>query len=159
MPITEIQVGLTDSSLSMSSGPSNSAQKNREFSRKFLNRLMTMQPDTNATESPEDAKKRGRPPSGQALSASARQTRRVEKLDAEGKALLPAVVVSKEVRMALTKFIQFKEMTLGEAVDRIVRDRLLRKRSGKRKKRTNAESIASTALQMTQTKINSIELR
>lgn len=93
-----------------------------------------MQPDTNANESPEDAKKRGRRPSGQALSASARQTRRVEKLEAAGKALLPRVVVSTEVKTALAKFIQFKDMTLGDAVDRIVRDRLLRKRSGKRKK-------------------------
>lgn len=37
--------------------------------------------------------------------------------------------------MALAKFIQFKDMTLGDAVDRIVRDRLLRKRSGKRKRK------------------------
>lgn len=87
------------------------------------------------TESPEPARKRGRPSTGQALSASERQARRLAKLEAEGKALLPAIVVSKASRMALAKFIQFKDMTLGDAVDRIVRDRLLRKRSGKRKRK------------------------
>jgi hypothetical protein len=35
------------------------------------------------------------------------------------------------VKQALAKFIQFKDMTLGDALDRIVRDRLLRKRSGR----------------------------
>jgi len=103
-----------------------------------------MRPDTNATELPDDVKRRGRPPSGQALSASARQRRRVEKLEAEGKALLPRAVVSNEVKTALMKFIQFKDMTLGEAIDRIVRDRLLRKRSGKRRtKREKRETALS----------------
>lgn len=78
---------------------------------------------------------RGRPSTGNALSASARQARRREKLEAEGKTLLPRVVVSLEVHEALAKFIQFKDMTLGDALDRIVRDRLLRKRSGKRKRK------------------------
>ncbi len=78
--------------------------------------------------------KRGRPASGNALSAADRQRRRLEKLKAEGKALLPQVVVSQEVQQALAKFIKFKDdMTLGDALDRIVRDRLLRKRSGKHK--------------------------
>lgn len=96
------------------------------------------------TEPPKPVRKRGRPSTGNALSASDRQARRLAKLDAEGKALLPAVVVSKEVRTALTKFIQFKDMTLGDAVDRIVRDRLLRKRSGKRRtKREQRETDLS----------------
>jgi hypothetical protein len=80
-------------------------------------------------------KKRGRPSTGTALSPSERQARRREKLKADGKALLPPVVVSQEVEQALAKFIQFKDMTLGAALDRIVRDRLLRKRSGKRKRK------------------------
>ena len=80
-------------------------------------------------------RRRGRPPTGNALSASARQARRREKLEAEGKTLLPRVVVSLEVQEALAKFIKFKNMTLGDALDRIVRDRLLRKRSGKRKRK------------------------
>jgi hypothetical protein len=80
-------------------------------------------------------RKRGRPVTGKALSASERQARRRAKLKAEGKAILPPVVVSQDVEQALTKFIQFKDMTLGDALDRIVRDRLLRKRSGKRKRK------------------------
>lgn len=74
------------------------------------------------------SKKRGRPPSGKALSESDRQARRVAKLQAEGKALLPRVKVSREVEQALYKYIQFKDITLGDAVDRILRDRLLRPR-------------------------------
>lgn len=84
---------------------------------------------------PSPKKKRGRPSTGKALSASDRQARRREKLKAEGKALLPPAVVSIEVDEALARFIKFKDMTLGAALDRIVRDRLLRKRSGKRKRK------------------------
>ncbi|MDN4057157.1 hypothetical protein QPK31_02855 [Massilia sp. YIM B02769] len=83
---------------------------------------------------PKPPAKRGRPSSGKALTAAERQKRRLAKLEAEGKALLPQVVVSQAVQKALVKFIQFKDgMTLGDALDRIVHDRLLRKRSGKRK--------------------------
>lgn len=96
---------------------------------------MTMPTITKSPESYEPSKKRGRRPTGKALSDSERQARRRTKLEAEGKALLPPVVVSKDVQQALAKFIQFKDMTLGEAVDRIIKDRLLRKRSGKRKKK------------------------
>jgi hypothetical protein len=85
-------------------------------------------------------KKRGRPRSGKALTESERQARRRKKMEEEGKTLLPRVKVTIEVAEALGKFIQYKDMTLGDALDRIVRDRLLRKRSGKRKtKRTTAE--------------------
>lgn len=96
---------------------------------------MTIQTIDRAAKPVETARKRGRPSTGKALSESDRQARRRAKLDAEGKALLPAVVVSKDVQQALTKFVEFKDMTLGDAVDRIVRDRLLRKRSGKRKRK------------------------
>jgi len=83
---------------------------------------------------PKPPAKRGRPSSGKALTAAERQKRRLAKLEAEGKALLPQVVVSQQVQEALAKFIKFKDgMTLGDALDRIVRDRLMRKRSGKRK--------------------------
>jgi regulator of PEP synthase PpsR (kinase-PPPase family) len=87
------------------------------------------------TSEPQPERKRGRPSTGKALSASQRQARRREKLKAEGKAILPPTVVTQEVEAALSKFIQFKDMTLGDALDRIVRDRLLRKRSGKRKRK------------------------
>lgn len=86
-------------------------------------------------EQPKEAPRRGRPASGTALSAADRQARRLAKLEAEGKGLLPPAVVSLEVKQALAKFIQFKEMTLGDALERIVRDRLLRKRSGRHKSR------------------------
>ena len=72
--------------------------------------------------------KRGRPPTGKALSEADRQARRVAKLEADGKALLPRIAVSREVQQALYKFIQFKDMTLGDALERILRDRLIRKR-------------------------------
>jgi hypothetical protein len=94
-----------------------------------------MLPTQDATATPKTDRRRGRPSTGTALSASARQARRREKLEAEGKTLLPRVVVTLEVQQALAKFIQFKDMTLGDALDRIVRDRLLRKRSGKRKRK------------------------
>lgn len=81
-----------------------------------------------ATQPVAAAAKRGRPPSGKALSAADRQARRVAKLEADGKALLPRIVVSREAQQALYKFIQFKDMTLGDALDRILRDRLLRRR-------------------------------
>jgi hypothetical protein len=96
---------------------------------------MIMQTICDAPKPEATPRKRGRPSTGKALSASARQARRRAKLEAEGKTLLPAVVVSLDVQKALAKFIQFKDMTLGDAVDRIVRDRLLRKRSGKRKRK------------------------
>lgn len=96
---------------------------------------MTMQTIEDTAEPAETRRGRGRPATGSALSASARQARRRAKLEAEGKTLLPPTVVSLEVQEALAKFIQFKDMTLGDALERIVRDRLLRKRSGKRKRK------------------------
>jgi len=73
-------------------------------------------------------KKRGRPATGTAMTDAERQKKRRAKLAAEGKEVLGSVVVSKEVREALSKYVEFKDMTLGDAVDRILRDRLLRKR-------------------------------
>ena len=99
-------------------------------------------------ESSEPEKRRGRPATGKALTPSQRQARRREKLAAEGKALLPPAVVSQEVQKALEKFIQFKDMTLGDALEKIVRDRLLRRRSGKRKSaRVNAVPVKTKTYQ------------
>jgi len=99
---------------------------------------MSVETSAQGGETTKSSNKRGRPATGRALSAADRQQRRLEKLEAEGKALLPRVVVSQEVQKALAKFIQFKDgMTLGDALDRIVRDRLLRKRSGRRKPKSN----------------------
>ncbi|WP_312487821.1 hypothetical protein [Massilia timonae] len=80
------------------------------------------------TQPEQSSPKRGRPPTGMAMSAADRQARRVAKLEAEGKALLPRIAVSREVQQALYKFIQFKDMTLGDALERILHDRLIRKR-------------------------------
>ena len=77
-------------------------------------------------------RKQGRPSKGNALSAAARQARWQVKPEAEGKTLLPRTAIS-VVRQALASYIQFKDMTLGDALEHMVRDRLLRKRSGKRK--------------------------
>jgi hypothetical protein len=95
---------------------------------------MSMQTIADTAESSHSKKKRGRPSTGKALTAAERQARRRQRLEAEGKALLPPAVVSKEVEQALANYIQFKDMTLGDAIERIVRHRLLRKRSGKRKR-------------------------
>ena len=96
---------------------------------------------------PKGPSKRGRPSSGKGLTAAERQKRRLTKLKAEGKALLPQVVVSQAVQEALVKFIKFKDgMTLGDALDRIVRDRLLRKRSGRHKSRIK-RSTANPAIE------------
>lgn len=94
-----------------------------------------MQDIQDAEPLPKTPRKRGRPSTGNALSESARQARRRAKLEAGGKTLLPRIAVSLEVKQALASYIQFKDMTLGDALDRIVRDRLLRKRSGKRKRK------------------------
>ena len=81
-----------------------------------------------SADEPKSPSKRGRKPTGKALTGSERQARRLAKLETAGKTLLPQVVVSQEVQQALTKYIQFKDMTLGDALERILRDRLLRPR-------------------------------
>ena len=86
-------------------------------------------------------RKRGRPPSGTAMSPSARQARRRQKLAEEGKTMLPPTPVSIKVADALAKYIRFKDLTLGDALEKIVCDRLLRKRSGKRKHKSNEGEI------------------
>ena len=81
-----------------------------------------------SAEKPKLPSKRGRKPTGKALSGSERQARRPAQIEAAGKTLLPQVVVSQEVQQALAKYIKFKDMTLGDALERILRDRLLRPR-------------------------------
>lgn len=70
---------------------------------------------------------RGRPATGAAVSAADRQKAYRERLRAAGGDVL-TVVVDAEVSEALRKFVEFKDITQGEAVSRILRDRLLRKR-------------------------------
>jgi hypothetical protein len=72
-------------------------------------------------------KRRGRPPTGTAMTAAQRQAKAKKKKLEAGKAELK-VSISAEVRDAINKYVEFKDLTLGDAVDRILRDRLLRKR-------------------------------
>lgn len=69
----------------------------------------------------------GRPATGNALTAAQRQAKRRALLKATGKSTL-TVVVDVDVLAALEKFGKHKDETQGEIVERILRDRLLRKR-------------------------------
>lgn len=70
---------------------------------------------------------RGRPPSGCALTAAERQQGRRDRLRAAGIEPL-TFLVDDEVAAALRKFVEFKDMTQAQAINAILRDRLLRKR-------------------------------
>ena len=69
----------------------------------------------------------GRPPKADAMSAAERQAARRARLRAAGVAQL-SVDVPMDVLDALSKFVEFKDLTKGEVVARVMRDRLLRKR-------------------------------
>lgn len=86
-----------------------------------------MRKDDVTMELPGVVKRRGRPPTGKAMSAAERQAARRARLAAEGKESL-TVEVSVDVAEALRALVQFKEETMNEAVDRILRGYLLRKR-------------------------------
>lgn len=87
-----------------------------------------MRKDDLTDELPGVPKRRGRPATGQALSAAERQARyRARKLEA-GKAIL-TVEVGQDVVDALQAHVQFRDgVTQGQVVDRILRAYLLRKR-------------------------------
>ena len=72
-------------------------------------------------------RQRGRPATGVALTPAERQSLRREKLKDEGRGVL-TVDVSLDVLKALDAFVQFKDETKGQVVDRILRGTLLRKR-------------------------------
>ena len=69
----------------------------------------------------------GRPSTGKALTAAERQAKRRAALKANGKDTL-TVVLDGDVLAALDKFVTHKDETKAEVVERILRDRLLRKR-------------------------------
>jgi hypothetical protein len=73
--------------------------------------------------------RRGRLFTGKALSGADRQRQYRERLREKGRETL-TVDVPQEVAEALRRYVEFKDMTQGEAVERILRDRLLRKRCG-----------------------------
>jgi hypothetical protein len=61
------------------------------------------------------------------MTAAERQEARRQRLRKEGKGVL-TVEVSLDVIDALDDFVKFKDETKGSVVDRVLRDRLLRKR-------------------------------
>jgi hypothetical protein len=61
------------------------------------------------------------------MSGAERQRLRRERMREAGKATL-TVDVDVDVIERLRKFVEFKDMTQGEVVSRVLRDRLLRKR-------------------------------
>jgi hypothetical protein len=71
---------------------------------------------------------RGRPlGQKQAMTAAQRQEARRQRLRDEGRGVL-TVEVSLDVIEALDEFVKFKPETKGSVVDRVLRDRLMRKR-------------------------------
>lgn len=72
-------------------------------------------------------RQRGRPRTGLAMTGAERQQERRRRLAEVGKGVL-TVEVSLDVLAALDAFVRFKPETKGAVVDRVLRDRLLRKR-------------------------------
>lgn len=72
-------------------------------------------------------RQRGRPATGEAMTAAQRQAARRKRLADKGKKTL-TVEVSVDVLAALDKFVQFKDEDKGSVVERVLRDRLMRKR-------------------------------
>lgn len=70
---------------------------------------------------------RGRPPLDGAKTPAQRQKEHRDRLRASGEASL-TVTLPLELLEALDKFVEYKDMSKSDAVARILRDRLLRKR-------------------------------
>lgn len=81
------------------------------------------QKDTVTAELPGVPARRGRRPTGKALSPSERQARRRQKLAENGRELV-TVDLSSVVVQALNRYILGKDMTLGQAMDRLISGRL-----------------------------------
>lgn len=70
---------------------------------------------------------RGRPATGKAKSAAARQRQRRERLRAAGEEFL-TVHIDAALLAGLKAYIQFKDLTPDQVIDRLLRQQLLRKR-------------------------------
>jgi hypothetical protein len=88
--------------------------------------------DTNSGDASQ--KKRGRPPKDDALTGAQRQALYMARKAAQGKTSI-TIMVDAEVAAALAAYVKRQNadqadqlVTLGDAVDRILRDRLMRKR-------------------------------
>lgn len=86
-----------------------------------------MRKDDVTQELPGVPKRRGRPSTGKALTPAQRQAARRARLAAEGVEVV-TFEVSGEVAERLRDLVEFKEETLSQAADRILRAYLLRKR-------------------------------
>lgn len=69
----------------------------------------------------------GRPSTGKALDNAARSKAKRDRLEADGKKQV-SVTISIDVLEAIKRHVQFKDLTLGDAFDKALRDRFLRKR-------------------------------
>ena len=70
---------------------------------------------------------RGRPPSAKSKTAAERKKHQRERLAEEGK-VLRTYTLSVELVAALDKFVLFKDEDRNAVVERLLRDRLMRKR-------------------------------
>jgi hypothetical protein len=101
---------------------------------KPLKQEVLMQKDNVTMNLPEVPPKRGRPATGRALDGAARMRAYRERKASEGKSAVTVYLDSKTAA-ALAAYVERQNadqaeqlVTLGDAVDRILRDRLLRKR-------------------------------
>lgn len=82
-----------------------------------------MRKDDLTAELPGVPKKRGRPASGQAKTPGQRQKEYLDRLAAEGKTSV-TMILSVAVVEALQKYMVGKDITQGEAADKLLRQRL-----------------------------------
>lgn len=86
-----------------------------------------MRKDDVTAELPGVTRRRGRPSTGKAMTDAERQKAYRKRLKDQGRVELKCII-SQDVADALKKHVRYKDMPLGEAIDKFVRDRLLRKR-------------------------------
>lgn len=72
-------------------------------------------------------RQRGRPVTGNAMTAAERQARRREKLREQGVGVL-TVSISVDLLERLDEFVRFKDVSKDAVVERILRSQLMRKR-------------------------------
>lgn len=89
--------------------------------------IVKVKADLKTLELPGVKRAVGRPPKPDAMTGAQRQALRRQRLREAG-VLQLNVDVPADVMRALSKFVEFKDLTQGEVVARVLRDRLLRKR-------------------------------
>lgn len=86
-----------------------------------------MRKDDLTAELPGVPARRGRPKTGQAMTDAQRSKAKRDRLAAEGKKQI-SCTLSLEVIEAVKRHIEFKDLDLGDAIEKALRDRFLRKR-------------------------------